>query len=483
MNLPAAFLSEGRNLDDWLSPILVKELRQGMRARVFVISFLMLQVFLVFLVLGNVAAQGDYSTLQFQNSFFWVIVGFALLVLMPMRGLVTVSMEVKNHTLETIMLTRLTAWRVIFGKWSALFAQSLLFVSAVLPYVFLRYFVGGDDVVSDLKGLLFLLWLSGVLIAAGIAISAVGNPVIRVVVLVAIIILMVSGATDSFAFRGLEFPAILVWLCVFGLFIPAVLFEITASVIAPAAENHAFRRRVLGLLFYLVSCAVAWLMHESFRVGIIIPLVVLIGICYFELSERPRLLPRLIHSMAGKGLLGKIAALFLVPGWPSGLLFSLVVIPSAMALCFHFLPPRLDYPWILIIFAIFGSVLVPAFICHLFWPKTNQVLLMVLLYNVVLMGLAALLEGLFGLMHQHADVFLAFFPSLSVLYVAPSADSSAFSNAADWYLIGNLIVMGVLLIGLFMGSRSYFRELFALFRSANTASSSSGDQGSGRTTP
>ena len=56
MNFITLFFSDDRKLDDWLSPILVKELRQGMRARVFVISFLLLQLFLIVLVLGNVAA-------------------------------------------------------------------------------------------------------------------------------------------------------------------------------------------------------------------------------------------------------------------------------------------------------------------------------------------------------------------------------------------------------------------------------------------
>jgi len=128
MSALAFLFPAGKSVDDWLSPILVKELRQGMRARVFVISYLLLQVFLSVLVLANAAAQGDSRALEDESHYFWVIVGFALLVLMPLRGLVSVSQEVKNRTMETIMLTRLTAWRVVFGKWSALFAQSLLLV-------------------------------------------------------------------------------------------------------------------------------------------------------------------------------------------------------------------------------------------------------------------------------------------------------------------------------------------------------------------
>ena len=469
MNPLTAPFSDGKSLDDWLSPILVKELRQGMRARVFVISFLLLQVFLVVLVLGNVAAQDDRSTLDFQNHFFWVIVGFALLVLMPLRGLTAISSEIKNHTMETIMLTRLTAWRVVFGKWSALFAQSLLLVSAVLPYVVLRYFIGGDDVVSDFEWMLLMLWLSGLLIAASIAVSALGNPVIRIAILVGVIITTASGAGDfiTTGFGRGEPWEILGWLLIFGFFIPALLFELTASGIAPVSENHAIHRRLLALLFFIAACCLALLTQSDFQPGIIVPLVVLIGICYFELAEKPRLLPRMIQSLARRGLLGKIAAIFLLPGWPSALLFSLMVIPLPMVICYMCLNADTKAGWLLPIFAVFGSVLTPILICHLFWPKMNQVLLMVVLYNIVLMALASLLEGFASLTHTHVDAFLAFLPSLPVLLVSTNADAGSANDFVAWYLMGNGIVLAFLLLILLLASRSYFRGLIALFRSTN----------------
>ena len=308
--------SNGKSLDDWLSPILVKELRQGMRARVFIISFLLLQVFLVVLVLGNVAAKDDMGTLDFQNHFFWIIIGFALLILMPMRGLVAVSLEIKNRTMETIMLTRLTAWRVVFGKWSALFAQSLLLVSAVLPYIVLRYFIGGDDVVSDFEWILFMLWLSGILIAASIAVSAFGNPVVRIVSLVGIIVIIVSG-TDEFVPRGVSLTKpweIGGWLLILGFFIPALLFELTATGIAPVSENHALRRRLLAVFFYLSACGLTAASGVNLGMGVVVPLLILIGVCYHELAEKPRLVPRMIQMQAKRGWLGRLAGLFLLTG-------------------------------------------------------------------------------------------------------------------------------------------------------------------------
>lgn len=466
MNPITSYFSSGKTVDDLLSPILVKELRQGMRARVFVISFLLLQVFLVVLVLGNVAAQDDRGTLDVQDHFFWVIVGFALLVLMPLRGLVAVSQEIKNRTMETIMLTRLTAWRVVFGKWSALFAQSLLLVSAVLPYVVLRYFVGGDDVISDFEWILLMLWLSAILISASIAVSSLGNAVVRIFILIGIIIATSTGAGD-FTTTGLSsFPPseIIGSLFIYGFFIPALLFELTASGIAPLSENHALRRRLLALAFFGSAWGLGSTAPANYQLGIMVPLIVLVGICCYELSEKPRLLPRMVETQSRRLGPGRIAGLFLLPGWPSALLFSLIVIPAAMAVCYQFVPPDTKAGWLLPIFAVLGSILTPVFICHLFWPRMNQVLLMIVLYNVILTAVTSILEGFATLTHVHIDVFLACFPSIPVLLIVMNANVDSLIDYGLWYYMANGIVLAFLILGLLAASRRYFTELIALSR-------------------
>jgi hypothetical protein len=439
-----------------------------MRARVFVLSFLLLQMFLVVLVLANVEAHNDSGAIAEQNGFFWGIISFALLVLMPLRGLTSVSLEIKNRTMETILLTRLTAWRVVFGKWSALFAQSLLLVSAVLPYVVLRYFVGGNDIISDFKTILFLLWLSGIFIATSIAVSALGSAVIRIIIVVGAIIMYSYGVGELSSTGSLTGSAweTLGWLMLFGFFIPALLFELTASSLAPVSENHAIRRRGYALLFFILACGLEKAAQSDFKVGVVIPLLVLIGICYYELSEKPRLVPRMVHALARKSLLGVFGALFLLPGWPSGFLFSLLVIPSAIGISYEFLPPTSAAGWLSPIFAALGSVLVPVTICHLLWRKNNQVLLMIVLYNILLLGIASILEGFASITQARFDPILAFFPSLPVLTLVLNEPTGTFSEYADWYFFGNATVIALLILILFVECRRYFVEVFAIFRNA-----------------
>jgi hypothetical protein len=469
MNAITAYFSEGKSVDDRLSPILVKELRQGMRARIFILSFLLLQVFLIVLTLANLAAQDDYATLNSQNGFFWGILGFSLLVLTPLRGLVAMSGEIKNRTLETIMLTRLTAWRVVAGKWSALFAQSLLLVAAVLPYVVVRYFINGEDVVSDFKWIALMLWLSGLLSAASIAVSCLTNPVIRVLVIIGIVVTGTTSVESVIAFglgsaNGWE---IVGWLLVLGFFIPALLFELAASSIAPASENHALRRRLLAVLFFLTAVVLEWTTHRDFLAGSMLALIVLIGICYFELSEKPRLLPRMTQVFARHAGWGRITGLFLLPGWPSALLFSLLVIPSAMMFdVFVFLPSAERDGWLLILFAVLGSILAPICLCHFFWPKVNQVLLVVVFYNLALSVVANICEAFEMLLHANVNSLLAFLPGIPTYIATHNAENSAtHGEITSWHVIGNSGVLAFLILVLLADSRGYFRNLFALYRS------------------
>ena len=77
--------------------------------------------------------------------------GLPVLVVLPLNGLGAINGEIKANTLELIFLTRLTAFRIVVGKWLAIFVQCLLFICAVLPYLVLRYFIGGINLAAELE--------------------------------------------------------------------------------------------------------------------------------------------------------------------------------------------------------------------------------------------------------------------------------------------------------------------------------------------
>src|SRR5438309_1669501 len=108
---------------DWLSPMLVKELRQGVRNRLFVTTFILLQGAMLLTMAMTLLDAGDGSRSD-STMFFWGILGVGILVILPLGGLNAIGGELKANTLELIFLTRLTALRIVAGKWLAILAQA-----------------------------------------------------------------------------------------------------------------------------------------------------------------------------------------------------------------------------------------------------------------------------------------------------------------------------------------------------------------------
>ena len=158
---------------DWLNPMLVKELRQGLKTKAFVIVFVLVQVALVILMGFRLLAQNDPFgyTAGMLDGLLWTAIGGALLVLMPLRALTAISEEDKANTLHLVQLTRLSSTRIVWGKWIALVSQTLLLSVAILPYAVLRYFFGGIDIVSDLLALMWMLGGSLMLTAGCLVLS------------------------------------------------------------------------------------------------------------------------------------------------------------------------------------------------------------------------------------------------------------------------------------------------------------------------
>ena len=84
---------------DWLSPLLVNELRHGVRTRMFVVVFILLQLaMLLNLSLSLLMAAGHLDT-SWSTAFFWGVVSMPVLLIVPLSGLNAIGSEVKANTL------------------------------------------------------------------------------------------------------------------------------------------------------------------------------------------------------------------------------------------------------------------------------------------------------------------------------------------------------------------------------------------------
>lgn len=319
----------GDDFPSWLSPMVVKELRQGVQSGAFAWTFIGLQAAmfmlmswaLTFFEPGSRGPERDFFQL-----FFWLILAMGVLFVLPLRGLAAISSERVGNNLDLVRLTRLSATRIVIGKWLAIVAQSALLVAAILPYLVLRYFFGGVNVVRDLE---FIGWLfagSMVVTAAALAVSTqplwvrIGAGAIAVPLTFGSIVAVLNMGFVAFG-RNERLGAIAVLVLY-----TVVLLEYAASRIAPVAENHALRKRSLALLIGIAWLAIsAWAPRQAAGMAIVVLLPLVLTYAIEALLERPVHLESQASAFAWFRLPGRLAARVLTPGWATGIVFVLVL--------------------------------------------------------------------------------------------------------------------------------------------------------------
>ena len=322
----------GDDFAAWLPPMLVKELRQGVQSGVFFWTFLLFQaaLFLLFslqvlVVDAEPAAVGPFTF------FFWLAAVAGVAVLVPLRGLGAIGGERQGNALDLLQITRLSATRIVVGKWAALVAQSGLVAATLLPYLVIRYFFGGVDVLHDLVGLGSILAAAAFVAAAAIALSTlpmwlrIGSGLAAGGAVFFGLVAILEGVFGRSFFSWMGWETVAGLLALAAVYTVACL-EFSAARIAPPAENHALRQRLLALLVAAAWPLAGWCGTQEAVVATVCatgPLLAATAVA--ALVEQPSRVRTLFGGFRRAGAAGRLAAMFLAPGWASGLVFLALV--------------------------------------------------------------------------------------------------------------------------------------------------------------
>ena len=370
---------------DKLSPMLVKELRQGLRAKTFVIVFLTLQALLGLVLLASLGASSSPQDAGHNISgIIFMFFSLAVLVIQPIRGIGALHREVQGNTIELMVLTRLSAWKIVLGKWISLVAQSALLLAAVIPYLILRYWFGDMNLFGELILLVLVFLFSAIATAIVVGISCLPSVIIRG------LLPLITAAIGLFAIPelcfGHDFEELVTvssmqssgdfWgVTVFvlsGCYVGWTALGLGASQIAPAAENHSTPKRLvtIGLLLLLILIT----LFVKPNVYYLISVVMVLGIpaMVMALNEQISLLPPICTPFLKKGPAGVIAGRFLYPGWPSGTLFSALFVGLAIVLLRFCGDRNLTLDESTVITAILSSLIMPAAVMSFFNKKIRN---------------------------------------------------------------------------------------------------------------
>lgn len=466
--MTTATTHSAREASDWLSPIIVKELRQGMRGRVFLGSFLLIQVAMMFCTSGALVAASVSSggQLEFFSGLFWFIIAVPLLGILPFIGNGALGNEIKANSLELVYLTRLTPWRIVAGKWAALFAQGLLFVFSVLPYLVLRYFLGGVDLVTELAALAFLLVFSVCLTAVTVGFSAHNTWIVRGGLILflffglgAAVEAYFIGAAGVFGFTGGggidQNPYVLL-----AVFVPLgllLMFEIGTSKIAPPAESRSFHLRALGMLFLAVAALIDFAGDRSgLPLGLVAP--ALFVICLFSLCESPRWIRSIYVPYTRRGPLARACGrLFFYPGWPSAVIYTTLMSAVFSTLVYKHSGAFDGFPLSLLL--VYSGLLFPVAVTRFMRPATPFGFAWFLSIHLGMLFLAILVTVLTQTGLIEAAVLVGFLPTSLALLLAwevlPATDLTIYTAITAVVIgisVAVLLIRGVPLL-------SSFREM------------------------
>lgn len=201
---------------DKLGPVFVRDLRQGLRTQIFVWAFLLLQAAAIFTLLidwGLVAGIGlDSLGISFP-SLFTGTVGFLFWFVLPLSQFGALQSELgRGRNIELLLCSQLTRWQIVRGKWFVACALSALLLISLLPFFFIRYFIGGVELVENLSQILNMLVSNATMNAIVIGASGFANHLGRAVAIILATLthaITVATLPAAIGFRGtLPEPAI-----------------------------------------------------------------------------------------------------------------------------------------------------------------------------------------------------------------------------------------------------------------------------------
>lgn len=144
---PDAFDRLAERVADAVNPIVVKEIRQGLRTRVFWIFFAVMLVANLFISLIAFAAASDGEMKAGQYTFMGYFVALSLVqfFVIPYSSYRSMSREAEEETWVLLTLTGLGPRRILAGKVTSFVLQGSLYASAAAPFLLFSYYLNGID--------------------------------------------------------------------------------------------------------------------------------------------------------------------------------------------------------------------------------------------------------------------------------------------------------------------------------------------------
>ncbi len=134
---------------DWANPILVKETRQSLKSRQFVVTFMLLLIASWLISVFGMLNAGDAieygSTGRMFFSLYYAVLATAIFVVVPFGAYRSLLTERDQNTFELLSITTLSPRQIVWGKLFSALVQVFIFYSAIAPFIAFTSLLQGFD--------------------------------------------------------------------------------------------------------------------------------------------------------------------------------------------------------------------------------------------------------------------------------------------------------------------------------------------------
>lgn len=342
-------------LSEWCNPILVKEVRQALKSRAFVSTFLLLLIACwVITLVGMMFSSLNLEHGNVGSGFFFAYFSalcVAVEIVIPFTAYRALLGERDLNTYELLSVTTLKPTQLVWGKLLGAGIQTFLFYSAIAPFIAFTSLLDGFD-----PSIVTILMLNSVLVSLlscmfGLMVSTfTGQRAIQMLIAIGLLFGLLSVFSMQMSFAGsigyanLQFDwefflACTLWtisvLSYFWLF-----FQITVAQLTFESDNRSTGIRIvalvqfwlwLGWFIFMINLlpyfAPSWSISLTANQGVLLLIAIVGGLHWTVMGmlfafEPERLSRRLSRNLPTNPLIRQLYIL-LMPGGGRGFLLLL----------------------------------------------------------------------------------------------------------------------------------------------------------------
>lgn len=231
---PDRLARPGERVADAVNPIVVKELRQGLRTRVFWVFFTLMLVSCLGIALVAFAVHEGVGDRTGTGAFIatFVALGLVQFFVIPYAAYRSMAREAEDETWALLTLTGLGPRRILAGKVTSAVLQGGLYASAATPFLLFAYFLNGVDLPTIGLAVGAAVAWQVFLVAAAVSVATLAESRVVRALLHFVLLggLFQATVTGVFAAAGLgELARKATWDATFWLVAAAVLFALVST--------------------------------------------------------------------------------------------------------------------------------------------------------------------------------------------------------------------------------------------------------------